>query len=154
MAGVTEIGELAAETALTFAPWLVDVPVLGRILLWLSPHGGNDLKAMEELQKQADAKKQDTKTRIDRNARYVLKASEAMKCVDQTVNSGGVLLALGKALLNTVRGAGGNAGDILTDRIFLCIEEKVLRQDTPRVKRTATNYHRPARGHGKGRGSF
>jgi hypothetical protein len=155
MPGVTEIGTEAAEVILTMAPWAADIPVLGRILLWLSPGGGNDLKAQEELQKQADAKKQDVKTVIDRNARYVIKASEAMKCVDATVNSGGVLLAFGKAILNTLRGRPGNAGDILTDRIFLCIEEHVLRQDTPRPKHTKTVlYPRPARGHGKGRRSF
>jgi len=155
MAGVTEIGTEAAEIALTFAPWLENVPVLGRILVWLAPGGGNDLKAQEELQAQIEKKKQDNQTRIARNGRYVLKASDAMKCVDQTVNSGGVLLALGKAILNTVRGVGVNAGDILTDRIFTCIEEKVLRQDTPRPKHTKEiRYPRPARGHGKGRRSF
>jgi hypothetical protein len=155
MPGVGEIGAEAAEIALTMAPWLVDVPVLGRILLLLNPAGGNDLKAQEELQKQAEKKKQDNQTRIARNGRYVIKASEAMKCVDKTVNSGGVLLAFGKAILNTLRGVGSNAGDILTERIFLCIEENVLRQDTPRPKhsKTITN-PRPARGHGHGRRNF
>jgi hypothetical protein len=155
MPGATEIATEAAEIALTYAPWLGDVPVIGRILILLSPGGGNDLKAQEELQKQADKKKQDNRTRIQRNGRYVLKASDAMNCVDKTVNSGGVLLALGKALLNTLRGVGGNAGDILTDRIFLCIEENVLRQDTPRPKHPKTvKYPRPARGHGQGRRNF
>ncbi len=157
MPGVTEIGEIAAETILTVAPWLADVPVIGRILLFFSPGGGNDLKAQEQLEKEAQKKKQDNQTRTDRNARYVIKASEAMKCVDKTVNSGGVLLALGKAILNTIRGgtAAPNAGDILTDRIFTCIEEHVLRQDTPRPKHKKTiSNPRPARGHGKGRRSF
>jgi hypothetical protein len=155
MPGVGEIGAEAAEIALTMAPWLVDVPVLGRILLLLNPAGGNDLKAQEELEAQAQKKKQDNQTRIARNGRYVIKASEAMKCVDKTVNSGGVLLAFGKAILNTLRGVGSNAGDILTDRIFLCIEENVLRQDTPRPKHSKTIANpRPARGHGHGRRNF
>lgn len=157
MPGVTEIGEIAAETLLTVAPWLADVPVIGRILFLLSPGGGNDLKAQEQLEKEAQKKKQDTQTRVKNNARYVLKASDAMNCVDKTVNNGGVLLALGKAILNTIRGgtAAPNAGDILTDRIFVCIEEHVLRQDTPRPKHIkTTKYPRPARGHGKGRRSF
>lgn len=155
MPGITEIGTEAAEVILTMAPWAADIPVLGRILLWLSPHGGNDLKAQEELQKQADKKKQENKTRIARNGRYVLKASDAMSCVDKTCNSGGVLLAFGKAILNTIRGIPVNAGDILTDRIFVCIEEHVLRQDTPRPKHAKTIKNpRPARGHGKGRRNF
>ncbi len=152
MAGIAEIGSAAAETMITFAPWLVDIPVLGRILIALSPHGGNDLQAMEELQKQADKKKTDRKTRIEKNARYVLKASEAMKCVESNLMNGAVLLALGKGLLDAVMGrAGGGAPDILADKIFTCIEEKVLRQDTPRVKHTGTYFARPSKGHGHGR---
>lgn len=152
---VVEIGGELVETALTFAPWLVDVPVLGRICLLLSPHGGNDLKALEELQRQADQKKTDRKTRVDQNARYVLKASDAMKCVEENICNGGVLLALGKAILNTLAGKGGAAApDILTEKIFVCIESKTLRQDTPRRKLTRTAYHRPARGHGRGRSTF
>ncbi len=102
MPGVAEIGAEAAEAAITFAPWLIDVPVLGRILLVLSPGGGNEIKAMEELQKQAEKKKSDRKTLQDRNARYVLKASDAMKCVEDNLMSGGVLLAIGRSIINSV----------------------------------------------------
>ncbi len=152
MAGIAEIGALAAETMITFAPWLVDIPVLGRILIALSPHGGNDLKAMEELQKLAEKKKTDRKDRISRNGRYVLKASDAMRCVEDNLMNGGVLLAIGKSLLDVVMGrSGGGAPDLLADRIFTCIEEHVLRQDTPRVKRSDPYFGRPARGHGHGR---
>jgi hypothetical protein len=153
--GITEIGGELAEVALTFIPGLVDVPILGRILLVLSPGGGNDLKALEQLQKIADAKKTDRATRVAKNARYVLRASDAMKCVETNLMNGGVLLAIGKALINTVLGRPGSSGpDLLADRIFTCIEEHVLRQDTPRVKREGKFYHRPSRGHGRGRGRF
>jgi hypothetical protein len=153
MAGIAEIGAEVAEVALTFIPGLADVPILGRILLVLAPGGGNDLKALEELQKQAEKKKTDRATRIQKNARYVLKASEAMKCVESNLMNGGVLLALGRGLINTVLGKGGgqSAPDLLVERIFQCIEEHVLRQDTPRVKHTGTYFARPSKGHGHGR---
>ena len=123
MAGIVDVVGVAAETALTFMPFLVDVPVLGRILISLAPGGGNDLKAIEELQKVADAKKTDRKTRIQKNARYVLKASDAMECVQTHLMNGGVLLAVGKGLINAVLGRSGAAGpDLLADRIFTCIE--------------------------------
>ncbi len=156
MAGIAEIGGEIAEVALTFIPGLLDVPILGRILSVLAPGGGNDIKALEELQKVADKKKTDRSTRISKNARYVIKASEAMKCVETNLMSGAVMLAIGKALINNVLGRGGGSGpDLLADRIFTCIEEHVLRQDTPRVVGDhSSKYVRPRKGHGHGRGRF
>ncbi len=151
MPGIIEIGGEVAEVALTFIPGLAEVPILGRILLTMAPHGGNDIKALEELQKVADAKKTDRATRQQRNARYVLKASEAMKCVEVNLMNGGVLLAIGKGLINAVLGRAGAGPDILLDRIYTCIEENVLRQDTPRVKHTDPYFARPSKGHGHGR---
>jgi hypothetical protein len=148
--------EEAVETALTFAPWLADVPVIGRILLLFAPNGGNDMKALDALNAAAQRKAQDRAQRIARNARYVIKASEAMKCVDGTLGNGGFLLSLGRSLLNTVAGRGGGASapDLLTDKIFDCIERKVLSQKSKRVKTEANYYARPSRGHGKGRTKF
>lgn len=155
MPGPVEIIIPIVETALTLLPGLAEVPILGRILIALAPGGGNDQKALEELQKQADAKKTDRQTTIDRNARYVLKASEAMKCVETHLMNGGFLLALGKGLANAILGrSGGFAPDLLLNDIFACIESKTLRQDTPRVISAKRIYHRPARGHGKGRKKF
>lgn len=156
MPGVTEIGAEAAEAALTFAPWLVDVPVLGRILLVLSPGGGNEIQAMEELQKQAEKKKTDRKTQQDKNARYVLKASDAMKCVEDNLMSGGVLLAIGRSILNSVfRRSPVTGPDLLCDKIFECIISKTLRQDSPRPAREKhISNPRPAKGHGHGRTTF
>ncbi len=151
-----EIVAPLAEAALVILPELVDVPILGRILLSLAPGGGNETKALEQLQEQANKKKTDRKTRIDRNARYVIKASEAMLCVEKNVMDGKVALAFAKGLANAILGrSGGYAGDILVDSIWTCIEEHVLRQDTPRVKGTPRGkYVRPRKGHGKGRGKF
>lgn len=151
MPGPAEIGAELVETALTFAPWLEDVPVLGRILRVISPGGGNDIHAAEQLAAELQKRKTDRDQRIKRNARYVLKASDAMQCVEDNLQNGGALLALGKAILNTVRGNPGSAPDILGDRIFSCIESKVLKQTGIRKKKFVKYYGRPARGHGKGR---
>lgn len=153
---VETLAEALVETAITFAPWLTEIPVLGRILTLFAPDGGNELKALEVLEAAALKKKQDRATRIKKNARYVLKASDAMQCVESSLGNGAFLLALGRALLNTVAGrsTGASAPDLLTDKIFSCIESKVLKQTSKRVKVTETFYHRPAKGHGKGRGSF
>lgn len=150
---VDTLAELLVETALTFAPALEEIPVLGRILSIFAPGGGNDLHALEALNAAAQRTKQDRATRIKKNARYVLKASEAMQCVENTLASGEFLLALGKALVNQVAGrtSGIAAPDLLTAKIFDCIESKVLSQKRPRVKQTVTYYARPSRGHGKGR---
>ena len=144
----------AVETALTFAPWLVDVPVLGRILLLLAPGGGNDFKAIEELQRLANKRKTERATRIAKQARYVLKASDAMQCVEENLMNGSFLLSIGKALLNTVAGGLGptSALELLTNRVFECIEEHTLKQTNRRRKKKETYYARPARGHGHGRG--
>lgn len=141
------------EAVVTFAPELLDLPVIGRILAPFAGGGGNEFNAIEKLQAAANKTKQDRATRIKKNARYVLKASEAMQCVENSLGSGAFLLSLGKALLNTVAGrsAGGAAPDLLTNMIFDCIESKTLSQKRPRVKVTETYWARPSRGHGKGR---
>lgn len=153
---VTEVGEVLVETALTFAPWLTDIPVLGRILTLFAPNGGDSIKAQEALQAAAKKKEQDRAQSIKKNARYVLKASEAMKCVEMTLANGGFLVALGQALLNTVAGrsSGVSAPDLVMERIFTCIENKVLSQKSKRVLEDRKSYHRPAKGHGKGRKTF
>lgn len=152
MPDLAEIGAEIVEVALTFVPSLEGIPVLGRILRILAPGGGNDFKAIEELERQAQLRKTERKTRIDRNNRYVLKASDAMQCVETNLMNGGVLLAIGKGVINAVLGKpGGDGADLLTDRIFTCIESKVLKQTSKRVTRSGKFYHRPSKGHGKGR---
>jgi hypothetical protein len=141
------------ETAVTFLPGLLEVPVLGRILIALGFGHGNDTQAIEQLQELADKKKTDRKTRRERNNRYVLKASDAMQCVEDNLMDGQILFAFGKGILNAlVRGGSQDAADIILDKIWTCIEENTLRQDTARVaKETKTKFHRPALGHGTGR---
>lgn len=148
-----EVGEKFVRTVLIFAPWLTEVPVLGRILLSIAPGGGNEFEALEEFERVLQEKATERATRIQRNARYVLKASDAMKCVEDNFATAGFLFALVKGILNTLigRGAGGSAVDLLEDRMFTCIESKVLKQTGRRQRKEKTYYGRPARGHGHGR---
>lgn len=141
------------ETALTFVPALLDVPVLGRILIALGfGKIPSDTRAMEELERNANKKKSERATRRERNNRYVIKASDAMQCVEDNIMSPQFALAFVKGVANMLIGREALPGDILVDKIWTCIEENVLRQDTPRVKKeTATKFHRPAVGHGTGR---
>jgi hypothetical protein len=143
------------ETVVTFAPALLEVPVLGRILIALGFGHTDETKAIEQLQELANKKKTDRKTRKERNNRYLLKASAAMQCVEDNLMGGEILFAFGKGLLNALTGRQEFAPDIILDKIWTCIEEHTLRQDTPRVKGQAkSKYIRPAKGHGHGRGHF
>ena len=155
MASPIEIIAPIAEAALVVLPELVEVPILGRLLLSLAPAHGSDTKALEELIKQAERKKTERKTRIERNARYVLKASDAMQCVENALVDGKILLAFAKGLASIIWRGTGDAPDILINQIWTCIEEHVLRQDTPRVVGDhKSKYVRPRKGHGHGRGKF
>jgi hypothetical protein len=73
-----------------------------------------------------------------------------MQCVEDNFR-GGMLLLFGKALLNTVAGRPDAFFDLLEDRIFTCIESKVLSQKSKRVVKLKSYSARPAKGHGAGR---
>lgn len=149
---IEEIPALA-DAALVIAPALAEVPVIGRLIVVIAQGHGNETHALEQLEEQAKKKKTERDTRIKRNARYVIKASEAMRCVENSMTASTLLLSFGRGILNTIKGSGaGSAPDLVMDRIFTCIEEHVLRQDTPRVfSRAIRGYKRPAKGHGHGR---
>lgn len=152
---LTEVIIKTVETALEFVPTLLEVPVLGRILVALGfGHPQDATKALEELQKAADAEKKTRQKERDRHARYVLKASDALKCLEDNMMDGQILLDIGKGIVNTVLGKGATAGtpDLIYRRIADCIIEHELRQDTPRVIGQPTSkYVRPRKGHGHGR---
>lgn len=133
------------------------VPFLGRILIAMGigeAAGGDDLKTLEEALRVEQDKRTKRKTRIKENARYVLKASDAMQCVeDHLAANSGYARAFIKSLLSIVRGGSfrESAPDILTDEIFKCIESKVLSQKSKRATIVKSYSARPALGHGTGR---
>jgi len=150
---LVEIGAEFVETALTFVPALTRVPVLGRIILFLFPGaGGQEQNQVQRLQDMVKRQEEERKTRRERNNRYVLKASDAMECVEKNIMNGAILLAFGKGIASALFGGGEtSAADVLLDKIWSCIESKTLRQDTPRIRREGRFPHRPSRGHGRGR---
>jgi hypothetical protein len=136
-------------------PELADIPVLGRIAVLLSGTNQlNDTHALEEFQRAKDRQKAQREKERDDNSRYVIKVSEALKCVDDSLFNTGVLMAFLKGLVNVILGKTQTMDDLMYDKIKTCILENRLRQDTPRVFSTTGRYHRPSRGHGKGRSSF
>lgn len=129
------------------------IPIIGRILVALGIAQGGNILTQEQLQKAAQDRDTDRKTRIKRNARYVVKASDALKCVeDHLIVSNGIATSLGKALAPLVGGKNiGSAPDILADEIMTCIENKVLSQKSKRASIVKKYSARPALGHGHGR---
>jgi len=153
MAGATEAGAEVVQVILRFLPSLRSLPVIGRILvLFAGGDGGGEFQDLERAEALANKRKTERKTRIERNGRYVIKASDAMQCVEDNLNTGNMYLAIGKGVINAVGGLGYNdATEILNDRIFTCIESKVLKQTGKRVKKDVKYFGRPAKGHGHGR---
>jgi hypothetical protein len=97
------------------------------------------------------------KTRTDFNdANHVIKCSEAIKCVEKHFSETTLIWEFVKtAVKDLIAGETvKKPSEDLANRIAECIRENCLRSDTPRVLIEKKFYHRPARGHGKGRTSF
>jgi hypothetical protein len=151
---IEEIPEVI-RTALILMPELANVPVLGRIAVLLAgTHQLDDTHPLEQFDKAREADKAVRERERDENSRYVIKVSEALKCVDKGLFDSKLLLAFLKGLINILLGKSQSADALMYDQIKQCILENRLRQDTPRVFSTTGRYHRPSRGHGKGRTSF
>ncbi len=141
------------KTAVTLMPALQNIPGLGKIIIALNRVPNDDTKALEELKKQADRGKRTREDTQKKNSRYVIKVSEAMKCVDKGFDANLVLTFL-KSMGRILVGGQDSLADQMRNGIYQCLEENRLRQDTPRVLQTKKRYHRPSKGHGHGRGHF
>jgi len=124
------------------------IPVLGRIIaaviaIFTAFNLGTATNPEVEREKRSRRK-----TRIEKQARYVLKASDAMQCVEDFLygEGSGLVVALAKALRK-----GLSVPDVMTDEVFACIESKVLKQTGKRSKKEKKYFGRPAKGHGHGR---
>lgn len=131
------------------------VPFVGRILVALGIAQGFDKgQPLEEMLRVEEDKKNKRKTRIKENGRYVLKASDAMQCVeDHLAGNNGYARAFIRSLFSLARGKGftASAPDILADEIFACIEKKVLSQKSKRATIVKQYSARPAVGHNPGK---
>jgi hypothetical protein len=139
------------RTLVTLAPALARVPILRGLIIALNGVKPiNDKQVLEELQAAKDKLKKVRTKLADDNNKYVIKVSEAMKCVEDNV-SGKLLAGLGRAIIATLSGKAQDLGTEIIDPINRCMIEKRLRQDTPRKAHKESRIARPARGHGTGR---
>lgn len=150
---VEEIPQIV-RTAVTLLPELANIPGLGKIIIALNKVPTNDTQALEQLQSEFDKKKKEREKTQTQNARYVIKVSEAMKCVDKSFDNANLVWAFVKSIGSLVSGGSTTLTDPMRQAIYQCLEENRLRQDTPRVFSHTFRYHRPSKGHGKGRGKF
>jgi hypothetical protein len=133
MPGVEEIPAIV-RTVVDLAPALKEVPILRGLIVPLMKVPGNDTQELENYLSAVDKrKKQRQKTRT-KNARYVIKISDAMQCVEDTVMSGQIAIQFGKALVTNITGktSGVSAGDGLYDQILQCMLKKRLQQKNKR----------------------
>ncbi len=142
------------KTAVTLIPALAKIPGLGKLIVVLNKVPQSDTQALEKLQSDNDKKKKEREKTVKENARYVIKVSEAMKCVNSKFDDANLVLDFVKSLIDLVTGGSQTMTDALRERILHCMLENRLRQDTPRVIQAKRRYHRPSKGHGHGRGHF
>ncbi len=151
MAGIVEIVSPLVEAALIVAPELIDVPILGRILLGLSGgHPLNENQALEQMQKSLEDNKRTRQKTRDRLGHRVIKVSDALKCAEDTLFDGRLLLTAGRALIKNIAGTPTEIGAMQYDPIERCMIQKMLTQANPKkVGGWKQTYHRPAKGGGK-----
>lgn len=91
-----------------------------------------------------------------KDSSQVVNLDQAIKCVEKAGGNGGLVSSVIRdcvlVLLKGGYGSGDNTTEKLLNPIITCLRENALRQDTPRVKVDKKFYHRPSKGHGKGRG--
>jgi hypothetical protein len=140
------------RTLVTLAPALRNLPVLGKLIVALSGVKQiNDKQVLEELQAAKDKLRKQRKKLADDNNKYVIKVSEAMKCVENNID-GALLKKIGSTIIDVLTGSPKDLGTEIIDPINKCMMENRLRQDTPRKgHKPETKIARPARGHGHGK---
>ncbi len=110
----------------------------------------------EDLARDLNRKIKQKESDKSKDNQMVIKVSEAIKCVEDNFNNTTLIKEfLLVACKSLVAGETQEAcGQKLFDKMARCIRENALRHDTPRVISSKRRYHRPSKGHGKGRGHF
>jgi hypothetical protein len=138
------------RTLVTLAPALANLPILRGVIIALSGVKPiNEKKVLEELQAAKDKLRKTRKKLADDNNKYVIKVSEAMKCVEENID-GALLKKIGSTIIDVLTGSPKDLGTEIIDPINRCMMENRLRQDTPRHGQKTTKIARPAVGHGTG----
>jgi len=131
-------------------PSLVRLPVVGRIIPLFNVRPSTD----EDLARALDREYKRPRRSQGSDNTNVIKLDDAITVVEEVLGDGKLkaagLLALAKELLDQSTGKSP-----IGDKIIEGLRENVLRQDTPRTTQPPKQkYHRPAEGHGEGRGGF
>jgi hypothetical protein len=147
-----EVVSPLVEAALIIAPELLEIPVLGRILSGLAgAKPMNEAEALAKMQESLDQQKKTRQKVRDRLGHRVIKVSDALKCAEDTIFDGKLILRIGKAIIKNLAGTPTDSGVLMYDPIEQCMIQKMLTQSRPKTLRSwKQNYHRPAKGHGRG----
>lgn len=140
--------EIVLPAIIRLFPQLVkNAPVVGKIVPLIDVKASQD----EELARALKRNYKRPKKANFNDEIYVIKLEDAIDCVEKAIGDGKLqtagMITLAKMLFDQRTG-----GSPIGDKIITCLRENVLRQDTPRVIKEFRGYHRPAKGHGKGRG--
>ena len=125
-------------------PWLARLAVL--------IHASRPMNESEALEALNRAQKWTRKLKQGYNdSTHVIKVSDAIECVGAQVNSAPQAFRVLKEALKAILGTPGNSLSQLGDDVVDCLRAKSLGQDSERVWSVKHRYHRPSRGHGRGR---
>jgi hypothetical protein len=105
------------RTIVTLAPSIANLPLIRGLIIGLSGVKQiNEKKVLEELQAAKDKLRKQRKKLADDNNKYVIKVSEAMKCVESNVD-GALLAKVGRAIIATLSGSPQDLGTEIMDPI-------------------------------------
>ncbi len=133
---IEEIPEIVRVTT-TMIPALKEIQLVRGLIIPLQGTAGmNETKALEQLESDA---KRNQEQRVKLKKKYqkrVIKVSDAMKCVEDSIGDGKIAIAVGKAILgsltSSIRGGSPTAVDILFGKISGCMINKALQQKNKR----------------------
>jgi hypothetical protein len=121
------------KIATTLIPGLKTLPVLGKIIPLFQAGEMNTIQAQEQYESDKSRSTQRRTKLKQENNKHVIKISDAMECVENTLD-GKLALAFLKATIQVILGGTGNSFDTLFDPIAACMLEKALQQKNLRSK--------------------
>jgi hypothetical protein len=130
-------------------PELLQIETRGKLV----PLNNVKVSSEEELARELNPKyKIKPRERGGKDSSEVIKLSDAVECVVDSLNQKGIVWELVKAAARDLVAGKSEflPGDKLKDTLIDCLRENVMRQDTVRNSDRHTHTGRPARGHGYG----
>ena len=95
----------------------------------------NEAKAIEELQGNVEKRKQQREKARNKQNKRVIKINDAMKCIEDQIGQGQLLIDFGKAILSTITSSRGqDMMDLISGRVLACMISKALQQNNKRTR--------------------